>query len=138
MDIFAATEVYVCRCTTVQFPLHSIYGPLLQPPGWAGWLHLHSAPTSSELRTSLLSMVYDNVKNEVESCLSHEERVNVVFDESKDRAGHRISNMSLVTRLGAFYYLTDAVGETRQTAENVAAWAMQRMGQSVCRGIMLA
>jgi hypothetical protein len=70
-------------------------------------------------------------KNEVESCLSHEEWVNIVFDESKDRAGHRISNMSLVTRLGAFYYLTDAVGETRQTAENFAVWAMQRMGQSV-------
>jgi hypothetical protein len=54
-----------------------------------------------------------------------------VFDESKDRAGHRISNMSLMTRPCAFYYLPDAVGETRQTAENVAVWAMERMGQSV-------
>jgi hypothetical protein len=91
----------------------------------------YTPPTPPELRTSLLSMVYDKVKNEVESCLRHEQRVNIVFDESKDRAGHRISNMSLVTRLGAFYYLTVAVGETRQTAENVAVWALEKMGQSV-------
>jgi hypothetical protein len=79
---------------SVPSPLHILPASATAWP--AGWLHLHPA-YPSELRTSLLSMVYDNVKNEVESCLNHEERVNIVFDESKDRAGHRISNMSLVT-----------------------------------------
>jgi hypothetical protein len=32
---------------------------------------------------------------------------------------------------GAFYYQTDDVGEVRQTHENVASWAIQKMGESV-------
>jgi hypothetical protein len=83
------------------------------------------------LRTTLLALVYDRVKREVDACLKHEDRINVVFDESKDQAGHRINNMSLVTRLGAFYYQTDDVGEVRQTHENVASWAIKKMGESV-------
>jgi hypothetical protein len=126
IDIFAATEVYVNArlFSSLSTPQMARFCNRLANLGG----YSYTPPTPSEPQTSLLTTMYNNVRNEVESCLRHEERVNVVFDESKDRAGHRISNMSLVTRLDAFYYVTDAVGDTRQISENVAAWAIERIG----------
>jgi hypothetical protein len=56
---------------SVPSPLHIWSASATGLAGLGGYTY--TPPTSSELRTSLLSMVYDNVKNEVESCLSHEE-----------------------------------------------------------------
>jgi hypothetical protein len=53
------------------------YGPLFQPPDGAGCLQLctYAPPHPSGLRTSLLAVVYDNVKNEVDTYLRREEQV---------------------------------------------------------------
>jgi hypothetical protein len=140
MEVFAdarpftllSTEHMVSHPVWGRSRIHSLTSkvPFLQRLASLGG-YRYTPPHPAELRSSLLSLVYDQVKHEVDVCVAHEERINIVFDESKDQAGHRINNMSLVTRMGAFYYRTDDVGETRQTAENVAAWAIDKMGESV-------
>jgi hypothetical protein len=67
----------------------------------------YTPPSSSALHGPLLTMAYDNVHCAVDKILDVEPRVNVVFDESGDRAGHRINNLSHVTRIGTFYYRTE-------------------------------
>ncbi|KAA8914084.1 hypothetical protein FN846DRAFT_902378 [Sphaerosporella brunnea] len=81
IDIFLATEVYINAqpFSFLSIPQMACFGNRLANLGG----YCYTPPTPSELRTSLLTTVYNNVKNEVESCLRHEERVNVVFDESK-------------------------------------------------------
>jgi hypothetical protein len=117
IDIFAATEVYVDArpFSSLSTPQMARFCNRLANLGG----YSYTPPTPSELRTSLLTTVYNNVRNEVESCLRHEERVNVVFDESKDRAGHRISNTQLANNaLQAQQAAANAGGQFRPFRPN--------------------
>jgi hypothetical protein len=46
-------------------------------------------PYPQDLRGTLLNIAYENIHHDVDRILTLEHRVNVIFGESGDRAGHR-------------------------------------------------
>ena len=89
---------------------------------------LHAAykpPTRQRIAGPLLDEYYDKVKAIVdEKVLSNKSQysINVVTDESTNVTKARISNISLHTTHGAFYWRSEDIESTQMTATNVASW----------------
>ena len=88
----------------------------------------YSPPTRARLAGDLLVAVYNETMHRIYQILLGQPLLNFAADESTDKAGHRIINLSVnVPNLASFNLGTYDAGDMQYKAENLANWIHEQL-----------
>jgi Protein of unknown function (DUF 659) len=86
----------------------------------------YKPPSAKTIATTLLDRVYKRTKDKVDDIIRKEQYVNLSLDGSDNVSHDRVTNISIGTKRGCFYYHNVTVGETTTDAtyncEQIMSW----------------
>lgn len=84
-------------------------------------------PSRQYITGHLLNLTYASLKEKVDKIIVEMPFVNVITDGSTNINNTRISNISIHSRTGSFYYLSQDIGTLSMTAVNQANWLLDHL-----------
>lgn len=84
-------------------------------------------PSRKYIAGRLLNLTYASLKAKVNKIIADTPFINVITDGSTNINNTRISNISIHSHTGSFYYLSHDVGTLSMTAVNQANWLLDHL-----------
>jgi len=84
-------------------------------------------PSRQYVSGRLLNLTYFRLKARVDKIITDMPFINVITDGSTDITNTRISNISIHSHVGSFYYLSQDIGTLSMTAVNQANWLLDHL-----------
>jgi len=84
-------------------------------------------PSRQYVAGRLLNLTYASLKVKVDKIIADMPFINVITDGSTNINNTRISNISIHSRMGSFYYLSHDIGMLSMTAVNQVNWLLDHL-----------
>ena len=82
----------------------------------------YKAPSRNTISGPLLDEVHSNVKARTDILVSNLDRINVSTDESTNITGAKVCNVSVYSKYGSLYYISEDIHAKRMTSSGAAQW----------------